>query len=164
MPFDYNIFIGNEKKNEEEKHKKIFTLSDAKETAVRKFIMEMATVEEYYSISEVDKNIYINELKKINNYEEGNMKMYLYCFLILRSIDYDITLVTPELIKEHSKRIFHTFEQMHPELFIEFCKDILTNIALIFKTRTKEDYSEIDENEVYLEGELEQRKNLDISF
>ncbi len=168
MSFNWFNFINTNKRQILGKdNRRVITVSIAKDSAVRTFTNELLKIpSDLFYVSQEDIGIYVDELKKIKDFEEGNMKMYAYCFLISRSFNYDYELINNSYVKiqEIASSIFKQFNGAKDNLFGEFQKDIYINCFTIIRTRllnssTKEDVQEYY-GEMFEEGEIDRRDDL----
>jgi hypothetical protein len=174
---DMNNFIPNTKKKLllYKESKKITSTTFLKENTIRKFYIELSKIPDYiYKVDNNEKYIYKNDLMKIEDFEEGNMKFYAYCFLISRSFNFNYDEFKKKFFVEkmYVSKLNEIYEQFKPsnvlseffDTYLEFIKDISINCYVIMKIRNFSgdiNYDQYEEEEEEIDEEdFENRRDM----
>lgn len=151
--FNLKIFISHPKedgKNEDLsfKKKKITSLETAQMMAIRGFIKELNTLPEKYKISSYEITLYIDILKSIKDFEEGNMKMFAFCFMVSRNYNF----IYEDLKKDQNnmaQELWYIYSFFEPNLnfesFRDFCRDMYINCFVVCRARNAVENKIIEE-------------------
>lgn len=131
--------------------KKITTVGLAKDAVLRRFQNELIKLPD---ISQNDIIIYSRDLERIEDFEEGNMKMYAYCYPLARmyNFDYNNMKENYESVKEKGLSMFKEFKKDDDNstkliTIMEFLADIYIYCYKIIATRDKNKMTRIVEDD-----------------
>lgn len=157
--FNLKLFISKSKEENDDiiedsqlKKKKITSLETTQMMSIRGFLKEISNLSEKYKVSSYEINLYITILKTIKDFEEGNMKLYVYCFMISRNYNFVYEELKKDIygMVEELTYIYQFFSpDMKEDMFRDFCRDIYVNCLIICRARNLIENKIIDEtNEI----------------
>ena len=167
MSFNLRNFIPYKSKEQKKKDTKKKTTNETyKELALRNFESEMNKINtSLFQINDQDRNNFKDDLVRILDFEEGNMKLFLYCFLLLRNYNYNYNLLLEDYsnLKRTFLEIFKLFinNENQENKFLYFVIDIYTTCKVILLNRHSEKKYEYNtRTDFFAEDEIEKRQDL----